>query len=81
MEGVIAFARLFERFPGLRLAVPAENLVYWDGTILHGLASLPVHLGEEAHSQDAGPGFPGCRIGTVIAGPRGELTCGAWHDS
>jgi cytochrome P450 len=45
MEGTIAFGKLFTKFPGLRLAVPPEALRYRQSTTIHGLASLPVHLG------------------------------------
>lgn len=44
LEGIIAFGKLFERFPGLRLAVSPETLAYRQSTVLHGLASLPVYL-------------------------------------
>jgi cytochrome P450 len=44
LEGIIAFGKLFARFPGLRLAVPPEALTYRESTLLHGLTSLPVRL-------------------------------------
>jgi cytochrome P450 len=42
LEGRIAFERLFARFPGLALAVPAENLRRHSGLIMRGLRELPV---------------------------------------
>lgn len=44
LEGTIAFGKLFERFPRLRLAVPPEILAYRQSTVLHGLARLPVYV-------------------------------------
>lgn len=44
LEGQIAFGKLFNRFPKLRLAVPPESLTYRDSTLMHGPTSLPVHL-------------------------------------
>ena len=41
IEGQVAFATLFRRFPELRLAVPAEE-VRWGGSVLRGFARLPV---------------------------------------
>jgi len=41
VEGQVAFATLFRRFPELRLAVPAEE-VRWGGSFLRGFARLPV---------------------------------------
>ena len=41
VEGQVAFAALFRRYPGLRLAVPAEE-VRWGGSFLRGFARLPV---------------------------------------
>lgn len=41
MEAQIALATLFGRFPGLRLAQPAESL-RWRRLLLRGLAELPV---------------------------------------
>jgi cytochrome P450 len=41
VEGQVAFATLFRRFPELRLAVPNEE-VRWGGSFLRGFASLPV---------------------------------------
>ena len=42
LEGRIAFARLFERFPHLTLAVPAESLRWHSGLIMRNLYELPV---------------------------------------
>jgi len=50
MEGQLALATLIERFPDLRLAVPADEL-HWghgDGLVLRGLSALPVVPGAEA---------------------------------
>jgi|GEM_PF-290584 len=41
VEGQVAFATLFRRFPELRLAVLAEE-VRWGGSFLRGFARLPV---------------------------------------
>ncbi len=41
VEGQVAFATLFERFPELRLAVPAEE-IRWGGSFLRGFGRLPV---------------------------------------
>ncbi len=41
VEGQVAFATLFRRFPELRLAVPDEE-VRWGGSFLRGFARLPV---------------------------------------
>jgi cytochrome P450 len=41
VEGQVAFATLFHRFPELRLAVPDEELG-WGGSFLRGFARLPV---------------------------------------
>jgi cytochrome P450 len=41
VEGQVAFATLFSRFPELRLAIPAEEL-RWGGSFLRGFARLPV---------------------------------------
>jgi cytochrome P450 len=41
VEGQVAFATLFRRYPELRLAVPAEE-VTWDGSFLRGFARLSV---------------------------------------
>jgi cytochrome P450 len=41
VEGQVAFATLFRRYPELRLAVPAEEL-NWGNSFLRGFARLPV---------------------------------------
>jgi cytochrome P450 len=41
VEGQVAFATLFKRYPELRLAVPAEE-VSWGRSLLRGFARLPV---------------------------------------
>jgi cytochrome P450 len=41
-EGRIAFSDLFQRYPNLRLAVPAEKLKWRPGMVLRGLDHLPV---------------------------------------
>jgi cytochrome P450 len=41
VEGQVAFATLFRRYPELRLAVPAEE-VHWGGSFLRGFGRLPV---------------------------------------
>jgi cytochrome P450 len=41
VEGQVAFATLFRRYPELRLAIPAEE-VRWSGSFLRGFARLPV---------------------------------------
>ena len=41
IEGQVAFATLFGRYPELRLAVPDEE-VRWGGSFLRGFARLPV---------------------------------------
>lgn len=45
MEGEVAIRALLQRFPDLRLAVPAEDLS-WRRSFLRGLTSLPVLLGD-----------------------------------
>ncbi|HVN50284.1 MAG TPA: cytochrome P450 [Acidimicrobiales bacterium] len=50
MEGRIALRSLFERFPGMQLAVAPDEL-HWghgDGVVLRGLSELPVRLGSDA---------------------------------
>jgi len=42
MEMRIAFPALLRRFPGLRLAVPFEQLAFREISIVYGLGSLPV---------------------------------------
>jgi cytochrome P450 len=44
LEGQIAFTSLLGRFPGLRLAVPPEELSWRRGLVLRGLVELPVAL-------------------------------------
>jgi cytochrome P450 len=44
LEGQIAFPSLLRRFPNIRLAVPAEELVWRLTGITRGLASLPVEV-------------------------------------
>ncbi|MGQ0575029.1 MAG: cytochrome P450 family protein [Pseudonocardia sp.] len=44
VEGQIALGTLLARFPALRLAVPAEELTWKPGMLMHGLAALPVAL-------------------------------------
>lgn len=44
LEGVVAVGSLLNRFPGIRLALPAEELSWRASMFLHGLASLPVWL-------------------------------------
>jgi cytochrome P450 len=41
VEGQVAFATLFRRYPELRLAVPDEE-VGWSGSFLRGFACLPI---------------------------------------
>ncbi|MEU9556389.1 cytochrome P450 family protein [Streptomyces fumanus] len=48
LEVATALRMLFERFPGLRLAVPAEELRPLPTLISNGHVTLPVHLGPEA---------------------------------
>jgi cytochrome P450 PksS len=42
MEGSIAINALVQRFPGLRLTVPADALAWNDSILLHGMKALPV---------------------------------------
>ena len=42
LEGEIAFTRLIERFPNMRLADPAQKLVWRPAFELRGLSALPV---------------------------------------
>ncbi|MFF5106737.1 cytochrome P450 [Streptomyces sp. NPDC000134] len=48
LEVATALRMLFERFPAIRLAVPAEELRPLPTLISNGHVSLPVHLGPEA---------------------------------
>jgi cytochrome P450 len=41
VEGQVAFATLFRRFPELRLAIPVEE-IRWGGSFLRGFGRLPV---------------------------------------
>lgn len=47
LEAQIAFDRLFDRFPHIRLAADPADLRWQPGTALRGLRSLPVSLGAE----------------------------------
>ncbi|MGW0562737.1 cytochrome P450 family protein [Streptomyces sp. NPDC003016] len=49
MEAAIALPALFERFPGLRPAVPASGLVPVESFISNGHRSLPAHLSSGTH--------------------------------
>ncbi len=44
LEGQVALGSLLSRFPQLQLAVPATQLVWRPGVLLHGLTALPVIL-------------------------------------
>ena len=44
LEGRIALDRLFTRFPAIRLAVPADELIWRPSFLMHGLSTLPVTL-------------------------------------
>jgi cytochrome P450 len=44
MEGRIAFNKLLARFPGIRLAVPREQIRWRMSPVFRGLESLPVCL-------------------------------------
>ncbi|MGB8996863.1 MAG: cytochrome P450 [Pseudonocardiaceae bacterium] len=44
LEGRVAIAALIDRFPRLRLAVPADELVWRPSLLVNGLAALPVAL-------------------------------------
>ncbi|MGH4009347.1 MAG: cytochrome P450 family protein [Pseudonocardiaceae bacterium] len=44
LEGRIALGTLLTRFPGLRLAVPAEQLTWKPGVLMHSLTALPVAM-------------------------------------
>lgn len=43
VEGQIAFTTLFQRYPQLRFAVPADDLT-WKAGLLRGLQRLPVRF-------------------------------------
>jgi len=65
MEGHIALGTLLQRFPGLALAVPSEDL-HWghgDGLVLRGLTELPVIPGPSV-PRAAGTGEP--RAGALL---------------
>ncbi|WP_127500667.1 cytochrome P450 family protein [Actinoplanes solisilvae] len=47
LEAQIAFGALLERFPSLRLAVPASSLAWRPGLLLRGLFTLPVTTAPE----------------------------------
>ncbi len=47
LEAQIALTRLFARYPGIRLAVPPEELCWRTGLLMHGLDTLPVRLRTE----------------------------------
>jgi cytochrome P450 len=49
LEAEVAFRRLLDRFPDMRLAVPRDELAWshGDGLVLRGLAALPVVLGPD----------------------------------
>jgi cytochrome P450 len=44
LEGQVAFAALARRFPGMRLAVPLDQLSWRPSVLIRGLAALPVTL-------------------------------------
>ncbi|QRY42693.1 cytochrome P450 [Mycolicibacterium boenickei] len=48
VEMQVAFPRLFERIPDLRLAIPVEDVAYRKNSIVYGLTSLPVTWGQDA---------------------------------
>jgi cytochrome P450 len=48
LEGRTALGTLLARFPRVRLAVPAEDLVRTPGLLMNGFATLPVLLGAPA---------------------------------
>ncbi len=54
LEGRVAFARLFGRFPDLALAVPAGSLRWHSGLIMRNLHELPVRTA--FRSRAVGPG-------------------------
>jgi cytochrome P450 len=49
LEAEVAFRRLLDRFPDMRLAVPRDDLAWshGDGLVLRGLADLPIVLGAD----------------------------------
>jgi cytochrome P450 PksS len=48
LEARITLLTLVQRFPAMRLAVPAEKLAWRRSPILHGLEALPLHLSPPA---------------------------------
>jgi cytochrome P450 len=46
LEGQVAFASLLRRFPDMRLAEPGRRIAWRPGSLMHGLAGLPVRLGD-----------------------------------
>ncbi|WFB10488.1 cytochrome P450 [Streptomyces sp. LX-29] len=48
IEAGVALPALFARFPDLRLAVPADEVLHVESFMAHGYRSLPVHLGMPA---------------------------------
>ncbi|MFI6576433.1 cytochrome P450 [Nocardiopsis sp. NPDC050513] len=44
MEARVAVEAVLDRLPGLRLAVPGEELRWWPSVIMHGLFALPVRF-------------------------------------
>jgi len=44
LEGQVAFGALARRFPGMRLAVPVEQLAWRPSVLIRGLSALPVTL-------------------------------------
>ena len=42
LEAQVAFGKLMDRYPDLRLAVPAEDLTWRPGVLMRGLETLPV---------------------------------------
>ncbi|NDZ78802.1 cytochrome P450 [Streptomyces sp. SID10853] len=47
LEGRVALSALFERFPAVRLAVPAEELQWRDNLMMRGVTALPVVPGPD----------------------------------
>ena len=45
LEGRVAIGALLRRYPGMRPAVPLDELPWQTGPLVHGLARLPVRLG------------------------------------
>ncbi|MFI5929092.1 cytochrome P450 [Micromonospora sp. NPDC051543] len=55
LEATVALTRLLDRFPGLRLAVPADALTWRVSMFMHGLVALPVRLGGAGAAAAVGP--------------------------